>query len=239
MLKVLGDILRAIDRGDITALTLLDLSAAFDTVDHQILLRRLKTSYGLVGSALDWFASYLDGRTQFVRCGTRWSTPGSVLCGVPQGSVLGPILFLLYTAELLRLIEDHDLHPHLYADDTQIYGSCQPKPCDVAQLESSVSLCVNEVASWMRSNRLQLNTAKTEVLWCSSPFRQHELPARRSWLAMMSSHQSAASEISVYISIPTFPCGLTLPRPCRAVFPLYVRFAASVGPSRNQSCCHL
>ena len=151
MLKVLGDILRAIDGGDLAALTLLDLSAAFDTVDHTILLRRLKVSYGMRGSVLSWFASYLNDRTQFVRCGTKRSTPGYVLCGVPQGSVLGPILFLLYTADLLKLIESHDLRPHLYADDTQIYDFCRPG--DTAWLQSRVSLCVCEVALWMRTNR--------------------------------------------------------------------------------------
>jgi hypothetical protein len=122
VLKVLGDILRAIDSGDLAILTLLDLSAAFDTVDHDTLLRRLDVSYGLGDAVFSWFASYLDGRTQFVRCGIKRSRPTRVKCGVPQGSVIGPILFLLYTAYLIRLIESHGLQPHNYADDTQIYG---------------------------------------------------------------------------------------------------------------------
>jgi len=104
VLEVLGDILRAIDSGDLALLTMLDLLAAFDTVDHTTLLRRLNTSYGRQGSTLDWFSSYLDGRTQSVRCGPSSSRSGPVLCGVPQGSVLGSILFLLYTAHLLQLI---------------------------------------------------------------------------------------------------------------------------------------
>ena len=86
----------------------------------------------------------------------------------------GPILFLLYTADLLGLVESHGLRPHLYADDTQIHGSCRPG--DTSQLQSRVSACVDGVGLWMRSNRLQLNTAKTEVLWCASARRQHQIP---------------------------------------------------------------
>jgi len=114
-------------------LTLLDLSAAFDTVDHQILIRRLETSYGLGGVVLSWFRSYLDSRTQYIRCGRLTSTLAAVIFGVQQGSVLGPILFLLYTADLLRLIERHNLHPHAYADDTQIYSFCPPSAISVLQ----------------------------------------------------------------------------------------------------------
>jgi len=172
--KVLADILLALDTGDLSMLTLLDLSAAFDTVDHQILIRRLETSYGLGGVVLSWFRSYLDGRTQYVRCGRLTSTLATVTSGVPQGSVLGPILFLLYTTDLLRLIEGHNLHPHAYADDTQIYGFCPPSATSV--LLEQMSACLDDVALWMRSNRLQLNTAKTEVLWCATSRRQHQIP---------------------------------------------------------------
>lgn len=172
--KVLADILLALDAGDITMLTLLDLSAAFDTVDHDILLRRLEISYGFGGVVLGWLRSYLDGRTQFVRRGRSISTPTVVVCGVPQGSVLGPLLFLLYTADLLRLIESHNLRPHAYADDTQICGFCSP--AEAVQLQAQMSACLDDVARWMRSNRLQLNTSKTEILWCAPSRRQHQLP---------------------------------------------------------------
>ena len=91
------------DIGDVAVLTLLDLSPAFDTVDHANLLRRLKTSYGVGGSVLEWFTSYLNGRIQSVRCG---------MSTFDASAVLGSILFLLYTADLLRLVEGHNLQPH-------------------------------------------------------------------------------------------------------------------------------
>ena len=115
------DILLALDSGDLALLTLLDQSAAFDTVDHVILLQRLKISYGISGPVLGWLTCYLS---KFVQRGGSRSKHSAVICGVPQGSVLGPIMFLLYTANLARLAATHGLHVHLYTDDTQVYGSC-------------------------------------------------------------------------------------------------------------------
>ena len=90
VLKVLTDILLAIDSGYLSALVLLDLSAAFDTADHDILIQWLRTSYGLSGMVLHWFQSYLAGRRQYLRTGSSASFPMLILCGVPQGSVFGP-----------------------------------------------------------------------------------------------------------------------------------------------------
>jgi len=169
VLKVLTDILYAVDDGDLSVLALLDLSAAFDTVDHDILLTRLKVSFGIGGAALDWFQSYLTIRVECVRRGSARSTHKTVRFGVPHGSVLGALLFILYTAGLIDLIEGYGLNPHLYANDTQIQGSCRPG--SASQLQSILSACLDEVSDWMRPNRLQLNTAKSEILWCSTTRR--------------------------------------------------------------------
>ena len=140
---------------------LLDLSAAFETVDHHILLQRLEHSYGLPGLVRQWFQSNLVGHRQFVATGSFTSFLALILCGVLQGSVIGPILFLLYTADLLLLIEGHGLCPHLYADDTQIYGLCRPSA--TLEIQNIISTFIDDVARWMRSTRLELNTAKIEI----------------------------------------------------------------------------
>jgi len=134
----MADILGAVDRGELAMLALVDLSAAFDTVDHKTLLHRLEVSYGVSDTVHRWFVSYLSRRSQFVPVGH----PKAALFGVPQGSVLGLILFLLYILDLISLVETQGLRPHLYDDDTQIVGSC--RPCDTAQLQSRVSACTDE-----------------------------------------------------------------------------------------------
>jgi len=154
VLKVLSDILCAVDSSDLAVLTLLYLSAACDTVDHATLLRRHTVTYGVGSVVINWFTLYLDGRTQSVHCGLdSWKT--LTLFSVPQGSVPGPIMFLLYSADLLRLIEIRNFDPHLYADDT-VSAVLMARGTD--ELHGRFSHCVIDVVDviqWIAAERLE------------------------------------------------------------------------------------
>ena len=159
----------AADRGMVTLLGMLDLSAAFDCVDHEIFLRRLDLFFGIRGSALAWIRSYLDNRTQRVRYNGFISESTTVLCGVPQGSVLGPLYFLCYTSAVFDIALRHGFRIHGYADDLQLYQHCLPS--GMQDLNSGFTSCMDAIQRWMASNRLKLNASKTEVLWLGSSRR--------------------------------------------------------------------
>ena len=165
LLKVKNDILMNMDAQKVTLLVLLDLSSAFDTVNHQVLLDRLRSRFGVTGTALDWFASYLSGRAQRISVNGGTSDAFHLIQGVPQGSCLGPLLFTVYTSELFDIIEKHLPSVHCYADDTQLYLAFSPdKEGDDAIAIEAMRNCIKELRVWMARNRLMLNEDKTDFL---------------------------------------------------------------------------
>ena len=170
------DILRSLDMHKHVVLVLLDLSAAFYTIDHDILLIDLHR-IGVRGDALCWLASYLTDRTQCVSVDGHSSHRTRLRHGVPQGSVLGPLLFTVYCAGLSYIFEMHGVRYHVYADDTQLYVDFPPN--DSASAADQISRCVIDVKAWLASRYLLLNEAKTETILFTTP--NHRTPHRHLW----------------------------------------------------------
>ena len=150
LLNIHNDILLNMAKGSVTVLTLLDLSAAFNTIDHTILLDRLNVYYGISELALGWFKSYLSGRTHLVKVGSTLSHPAALQYGVPQGSVLGPILFSFYTNPISSIIHSHSSINHrFYADDTQLYITLSPT--NFSHSIQKLKNCLNDIQNFMLS----------------------------------------------------------------------------------------
>ena len=135
---------------------------------HETLLKKLHKNFGLAGNVLRWFQSYLDGRSFSVIINKSRSGNCILKIGVPQGSILGPILFILYTKELNYIANKHGFNIHLYADDTQMYLEFNPLFEDVSKFEEKIVQCMNDIKNWMLANKLKLNPDKTEVLTVQS-----------------------------------------------------------------------
>ena len=138
-------------------------------MDHDILLNRLEKSFGFFGMAIGWIRSYLTGRRQYVRYSGSMSTVTPTLFGVPQGSVLGPLFFVLYTADVFRIAEELDFSIYGYADDLQIYDHCLVR--DTVQHNGRLVHCIDCMGQRMLMNRFKLNASKPEFIWLGSPRR--------------------------------------------------------------------
>ena len=161
--KIHNDILLQVDSKSHVVLMLLDLSAAFDTINHSVLLKRLKNYYNIQGTAYNWIKSYLSNRTFKVIVNNSVSDSAVLEIGVPQGSILGPLLFILYTKDLEEIATKYGFYVHLYADDTQIYFSFDPKVTDSHHVDRLAD-CFKDIKQWMTQNFLKLNDDKTEIL---------------------------------------------------------------------------
>ena len=150
-----------IDKGNVNAVIFLDLKKAFDTVDHSILLSKLK-AYGVGSNSFNWFKSYLDNRMQKCFVNGSLSDSQPLICGIPQGTILGPLLFLLYINDLPNCLAN--AHPRMYADDTHLTFASN----DVAHLEENMNDDLDKITEWLTANNLTLNSSKTEFMLIGS-----------------------------------------------------------------------
>ena len=156
----MDDVMKNFDKNSYTIMTFLDFSAAFDTVDHKLLIDKLEYNFGIKGIPLKWFKSYLDGRYYKVKINSTLSEEHPLKFGVPQGSILGPILYSLYVKEMEAIAFKHNVSIHVYADDVVVYATCK----NVVSLQE----CLLDINLWAKSNFLKLNNSKTKVMCLSS-----------------------------------------------------------------------
>ena len=165
------------DKHHCVLLVMLDLSAAFDTVSHSILLTRMKEMYGMTGGAYSWLHSYLVDRSQSVIIDGVMSASKPLNTGLPQGSRIGPFAFPAYSSPLFRIARKHGVEMHMYADDTQLYLKFKPQEYNWAILK--MEECLAEIRAWMSENLLKLNDSKTEFMVIGKTNPQSKLPDER------------------------------------------------------------
>ena len=171
ILKVVNDLFLSLNKGNISVLALLDFSSAFDTIDHPILVHRLQTDLGFTDAVIQCFSSYLTDRTHYVSLCNHCSAFTHVHSGVPQGSVLGLILFTMYIKPLSAIIDSHSIIHHSFADDLQLQMSAPPDR--IFELLHSTQSCISDVKAWATVNMLKLNDNKTELLLVTSKRTKH------------------------------------------------------------------
>jgi hypothetical protein len=178
LLKVKDDIMTSLHHRQGVFLVLLDLSAAFDTISHNILFKRMQQELGITGTALQWVKSYFSGRTTSVCINGCSSAKCPLDYGLPQGSIVGPVSFSIYTIPIGRIIRKHSLSYHLYADDIQLYTSFNPSSQSSIDLAlSTLASCISDIQSWMTCNMLQLNKDKTEFFVAVSSYYKRLMPS--------------------------------------------------------------
>ena len=150
---------------------MLDFSSEFDTIDHPFLVHRLHTDFGFTDTVLQWFLSYLTDRAHYVSLSCHCSVFTHVHSGVPQGSVLGPILFTMYIKPLSAIIDSHSVIHHSFADDLQLQMSAPPDR--ISELLHSMQSCISDVKAWATANMLKLNDNKTELMLFTSKRTKH------------------------------------------------------------------
>ena len=177
LIKVKNDIMLSIDNKKAVLLILLDLSAAFDTIDHEILVSQLSKRIGVSGTALHWFRSYLQGWTSRVDIAGNLSEPITTKFGLPQGSTVGPIGYSIYNLPVGDIARHHGVDYHVYENDTQLYVSFDPS--DPLQLENALIVlqnCIKDIKIWMNGNKSKLIQSKTEFFVAASPYYEKRLP---------------------------------------------------------------
>ena len=174
LVRVHHDIASALDKNRCVVLLMLDLSAAFDVIDHNILETRLEYAFGITGSALKWLLSYLRDRTQRIAVGSTHSKVFRLKCGVPQGSVLGPKLYCIFSKPNAEICRRHNMSYQCYADDTQIYLVFEPLD-NWENTSKRIEDCLSDISSWMCVNMLKLNEDKTELMLFAPKHRVKDL----------------------------------------------------------------
>jgi hypothetical protein len=173
LLSTLDDIFYSSDTGKSSLLVSLDLSSAFDTIDHNLLIDRLRVSFGVTGPVLDWISSYLSSRTQLVKINEYCSTSQPCPFGVPQGSVLGPLLFTIYVSPIASFLSSLGVRQHQYADDTQLYVEISRS--DTVTCLRSLESALSTLSSWFSHNWLSLNPIKSESILLGTSQRNKTL----------------------------------------------------------------